>query len=86
VSQGNSGCKQVARQETAGFQRRHVGDPCRVSVTRFLDGATTRPRTTRDAHGAHTLHVAAVTIPAPPVVAQVIGCGLLAVALWLVGA
>jgi hypothetical protein len=38
-------------------------------------------RTTRT-----TLHVAAVTIPAPPAVAQVIGCGLLAVALSLVGA
>jgi hypothetical protein len=32
------------------------------------------------------LHVAGVTIPAPPAVAQVIGCGLLALALWAVGA
>jgi hypothetical protein len=35
ASQGNSGCKRVATQETAAFQRRRVGetsgDPCRVS-------------------------------------------------------
>jgi hypothetical protein len=32
------------------------------------------------------LHIAAITIPAPTLVAQVIVCGLRALALWWVGA
>jgi hypothetical protein len=44
------------------------------------------PRRRHDTRPRTTLHVDAVTIPAPPAVAQVIGCGLLAVALWVVGA
>jgi hypothetical protein len=74
------------RPPSRGARRREgrpESSPC-ISATRFLDGAhDTRcaRRTTRT-----TLHVAAVTIPAPPAVPQVTGRGLLVVALWLVGA